>query len=185
MHWLDIVLGAVLIIAILNGIRHGFARTAIGFATFIVALFCGLWFYGVAGERLQDYLGSAQVSNLLGFLLIFCAVVALGAVAQFFVDRAVKAAQLSWLNRILGGVFGAVQGVLIAAVLVLGAMAFPAKEPPKAVTESRLAPYVIDTARVMVALAPREVKDAFHNSYERIEKIWAEGVRHRLPQESN
>lgn len=184
MHWLDIVLAAVLIVAFVNGVRHGFARTAIGFAAFIVALFSGLWFYGVVGERLQDYLGSAQVSNLLGFLLIFIGVEVLGAVAGFFVDRAIKAAQLSWLNRLLGGLFGLVQGVLIAAVLVLGAMAFPAKEPPKAVTQSRLAPYVIDTARVMVALAPREVNDAFSNSYERIQKIWAEGVRH-IPEQSN
>jgi membrane protein required for colicin V production len=184
MHWLDIILGLVLVASAINGVRNGFARTAIGFATVIVALFCGLWFYGVAGERLQDYLGSAQVSNLLGFLLIFGAVCVLGSIAGFFLDKAIKAAQLSWLNRVLGGLFGLVQGVLVAAVLVLGAMAFPAKEPPKAVTESRLAPYVIDTARVMVAVAPREVKDAFYNSYERVKKIWAEGIR-RIPEQSN
>ena len=188
MNWLDFILAAVLVISIVNGLKEGFARTAIGFGAFILALFCGLWFYGLAGARLEEYLGSTQAANLIGFLVIFIGILILGALAGHLLDRVLKAAQLSWLNRLLGGLFGFVRGALVAAVIVLGAMAFPAKEPPRAVTNSRLSPYVIDTARVMVALAPREVKDAFANSYERIQKIWSDtlqkGIR-RIPEQNN
>ena len=48
MNWLDFILAAVLVISIVNGLKEGFARTAIGFGAFILALFCGLWFYGLA-----------------------------------------------------------------------------------------------------------------------------------------
>jgi hypothetical protein len=56
-------------------------------------------------------------------------------------------------------------------------MAFSEKPPPSAVAHSRLAPYVVDTARVMAAVAPYDVKEGFRQSYEKVKEVWAETLK--------
>ncbi len=177
MNWLDIVLGIILLASIFSGAKDGFARTVLGTVATIVGLFLGLWCYGVVGNWLAGFLRSQEIANLLGFFVIFISVVIAGALLGALIDRLLKAAQLSWLNRLLGGAFGAVRGALIGAIVVLGIMTFSPKGPPSSVANSYLAPYTVGTARVLIAAAPRELKDAFQNSYERVKKIWSETLR--------
>ncbi len=48
----------------------------------------------------------------------------------------------------------------------MGVMAFSQNgKPPRAVVNSRLAPYVLQGARVFVGMAPHELKEGFHKTY--------------------
>jgi membrane protein required for colicin V production len=177
-NWLDILLLIVMIVCIVEGLKQGLVKTAIGLAAVVLGFFCALWFYASAGSLLSPYFTSQQIANLLGFLLVFLGVIAIGALLIWIIERFLKILHLTWLNRLLGGAFGFVRGLLTGAILVLAAMAFAPKPGPLSVANSRLAPYVIDTARVLVAAAPREVKDAYQNSYDRIKQVWADTLKH-------
>jgi len=96
--------------------------------------------------------------------------------------KLLKWAGLGWLDRVLGGAFGLLRGVLIGIGLVLALLAFAAKPPPPSVVESRLAPYMIDAARVLAVIAPRELRDGFEASYERAKKIWSDAVQKGIPE---
>lgn len=184
MNWLDIVLGILILISVVSGIRRGLARAAIGFCAVIFGLFCALWFYGMLGAHLR-FAGSRNIANLIAFFVIFLGVVLTGSLIGFLIDRLLKLVRLSWLNRLLGGAFGLIRGALVGAIVVLALMAFWPGPAPRPVTQSRLAPYVIDTARVLAAAAPYEVKTAFRNSYARVKQIWAEALKRgarRLPE---
>jgi membrane protein required for colicin V production len=171
-NWLDIILGLILLLSVIGGLRKGIARTGIGFAAVIVGLFCGFWFYGLAGGFLGSFVSSRPLANLLGFLAVFALVLLLGGLVTALIERMLKFVHLSWLNRLAGAAFGAVRGVLTCAVLVLVLMVFSSKPPPHAVAHSRIAPYVMGAARVMAYAAPREVRDAFENSYAKIRRTW-------------
>jgi hypothetical protein len=56
-------------------------------------------------------------------------------------------------------------------------MAFAPKPPPRAVVNSRLAPYVIDAAHVCAALAPYEVKEAVRENYIKVREAWENAIR--------
>jgi membrane protein required for colicin V production len=89
-----------------------------------------------------------------------------------------KAAGLSFVDRLLGAGFGVVRGLLIAIALVLALLAFtPGKSPPSAVVHSKVAPYVIDAARVAAAVAPHELKDGFRKSYAQVKTIWGNALK--------
>ncbi len=187
MNWLDFVLLFLVAGSIIASFRQGFSRELIGLVTMIVALFCGLWFYGSTGTFLLPYFSSKGLANFCGFVLVFVGVLIAGAIVGHLFSRLVKAAGLSMFDRILGAGFGAVRGLLLAVVVILAIVAFapgPVDAPPRAVVHSRFAPYVIDTAHLFASMAPRELKDSFRKHYDQVKRIWDEalqkGIR-RLP----
>ncbi len=176
MNWLDIALVAILGLSVVGGFVKGSARLVVGTAAAILGLLCGLWFGGTAGVFLVPYVSHQGIANFLGFLLVLFGVLILGALLGKLLSVMLKWVGLSWLDRLLGAVFGLLRGLVFAIALVLALMAFSRQPPPSSVVQSRLAPYVIDAARLCAQLAPRQVKDAVRDSYEKIRKTWAEAA---------
>jgi membrane protein required for colicin V production len=131
------------------------------------------------------------VANFLGFVAIFFGVLLVGGLLGWTLSRIVKSAGLSWPDRMLGAAFGFVRGVLFSIALVMILMAFTpgstSGAAPASVVRSRLAPYVVDAARVVSAMAPYELKEGFRRSYAKVKDIWKRtldrGVRELPAQE--
>lgn len=185
MNWLDIVLLLILGISVVSGFAKGFAKLVIGFLATVAGFLCGLWFYGSVAGLLLPYVSHKGIANFIGFLLIFLGVVLLGALVGKLLGLLLKWAGLSWLNRLMGGVFGLLRGLVFAIALVLALLAFSPKPPPRSVVESRIAPYVIDAAHICANLAPREVRDGVVQSYEKVKEAWAEMIRKAHPGTGN
>jgi membrane protein required for colicin V production len=175
-NWLDILLAILIVGFFVGGFFKGFARMSVGIVSTLAAILCGLWLYGSVGAFFVPHVSSRVVANFIGFVLVFCAVLALGALLGRLLAWLFKWVGLSWLDRLLGGAFGALRGLVLAVVLVMVLMAFSSSPPPRSVVRSRIAPYVIEASRVMISLAPRELKDGFHRSYEKVKKTWAEAI---------
>jgi membrane protein required for colicin V production len=144
----------------------------------VAALVLAIWFYGTAGSFLLPYVSSPGIANFCGFLIVFCGVLILGAFLGRVLGRLMRVAGLSWVDRLLGAGFGLVRGLLVSIAVVLALLAFtPGKSPPNAVVHSRVAPYVIDAARVCATVAPHELKDGFHKSYEQVKTIWGNALK--------
>jgi membrane protein required for colicin V production len=171
-NWLDYLLLAIVAISAAMGLHRGVIRMGFSLIATIAALEAGLWFYGAAAAPLQEYVSHRMVANLIGFLLVFLAAQAGGALLGYLLAKFFKAAGLSWLDRLLGGGLGLVRGAVVAAVLVMTIMAFSHKPPPKAIVDSHVAPYVVEASSAIVAMAPREVKDGFHQSYREAKRLW-------------
>lgn len=178
MNWLDIVFVIVLVGSVLDGLKQGLARTSIGLVAFFVGLFGGLWYY----DRVAAHLSfSRPVANVVGFFVIFVGVMVLGGILGALIARLLKVVRLSWLDRLMGGAFGIVRAALTCAVIVAVIMAFSAKQPPPSVADSHIAPYAIGTARIIVYAAPQEFSEAFHQSYDKVRKLW-DDVTNKKPQ---
>jgi membrane protein required for colicin V production len=162
----------VILVSVLTGLAAGFARVGVGFIAMIVGLFCGFWFYGVAGAYVLDYVSSRSIANLIGFFVIFFAVLILGAIVGTILAKFFKWVGLSWLDRLLGGAFGLVRGFVIGAGMVTVLLAFAPTPPPRSVVDSKLLPYVINVSELFAALTPREVKGAFYATKEKVKGAW-------------
>ena len=187
MNWLDWVLLLLLAFSIILSFRKGFSRELIELISVIVALFCGLWFYGSAGAFLEPYVSSKGIAHFCGFLIVFIGVLIAGGLMGMLFSRLVKAAGLTFFDRVLGAGFGAVRGLLMSVALIVAIVAFTPStgdSAPSSVVHSRLAPYVIDTAHLFASIAPRELKDSFRKHYGQVKSIWQDTIKngvHRLP----
>ena len=181
MIWLDVLLIVILIASVISSYSKGFAREVIGLVAAITALVCGVWFYSMAGEVVRPWVGSREVANLCGFLMVFVAVIVLGWVVTSVIGMMVKAVGLSWLDRMMGAGFGVVRGVIVSVALITAIVAFApgsdAKSPPQAVVDSKIAPYIIDTAHELTKAAPKELRDEFSRRYEQVKRIWHDAVK--------
>jgi len=178
MNWLDIVLAILLLWSVVTAFLKGMSREVVGLITVIAALLLGAWFYGMVGFHLQPYVKSRPAANLLGFFIVFCAVWLVGGGIGYLMKRMMKKVGLGFFDRMMGAAFGLARGMLLAIALVMAMMAFtPGGHAPKAVLHSRLAPYVIDAARVSAAMAPYELKEGFRSSYREIKYTWNETLR--------
>jgi membrane protein required for colicin V production len=178
MNWLDIVLLIVLLGSIVTSFSTGLTREVVGLVSLIAALVLAIWFYGTAGSVLLPYVSSPGIAHFCGFLIVFCGVLILGSLVGYVLGRLMKVAGLSFVDRLLGAGFGIVRGLLISVALVLALLAFtPGKSPPSAVVDSRVAPYVVDAARVFAAMAPHELKEGFRNGYGQVKSIWGNALK--------
>lgn len=180
MNWLDVMLLLILIWSIVRSFWRGLTREVVGLASVVAAIVMGAWFYAAAGSWLSSFVSSRNVANFCGFLIVFFAVLMLGGLVGLTLNRLVKSSGLSAFDRLLGAGFGAARGVLLGAALVMAILAFApgakADVPPAAVVDSRVAPYVIDAARVFAAAAPKELKDGFRKGYAQVKSAWANAM---------
>jgi membrane protein required for colicin V production len=172
MNWIDLVLIMVLGLSVLTGLAAGFARVGIGFIAAILGIFIGFWSYGVVGAYVLDYVSSRQMANLIGFFVIFFGVVILGAIVGHILAKFFKWAGLSWFDRLLGGAFGVVRGFVICAAMATVLLAFAPSPLPRSVLESKSLPYVVDVAGVLAAMTPHDIKDAFRDAKDKVQKDW-------------
>jgi membrane protein required for colicin V production len=181
MNWLDIILLLIVAVSVMTSFRKGLSREIIGLASVILGLLLGIWFYGTASVWVQPYVSSPLAAKLAGFFLVFTLVFLAGVVVRVIVGKFLRVTRLSIVDHLMGAAFGAARGLLIAVALLTGVMAF-AKDgkPPSFVTESRLAPYVSQGARLFAALAPHELKEGFRRTYAEAKSAWDSAVEHRI-----
>jgi membrane protein required for colicin V production len=124
------------------------------------------------------------VAHFLGFVLVFIGVLLAGAIVSSVVGRFLKVTGLSFFDHLLGAVFGLARGVLIAVALVTGLMAFtPSGGPPSSVVHSRVAPYVVDGARMVSKMAPHELREGFQKTYGEVKSAWGAALD-KVPQKA-
>jgi len=115
---------------------------------------------------------STAAANFVGFFVVFFGVLFVGAVVSYVLGKFLRVTGLRFIDHLLGAGFGAVRGVLIAVALIMGIMAFSPNNRPESVVQSRTAPYVVDAARAVAAVAPHDLKESFRKTYAEVKTIW-------------
>jgi len=180
-NWLDLALAIIMIVSIISGIKLGFTKTAISLFASILGLVFGLHYYRAVAVSLRPHITKPWVADLIGFLIIFLGIVVLGEVVIGILARFIRTVHLVWLDRTLGGAFGVVRGLLFCSIVIWGLMAFLPVEPKLFISQSRLAPCVMDAARRVADASPDEVKRTFRQSYRELNRILPEKVKERFP----
>jgi membrane protein required for colicin V production len=177
MNWLDFVLVLILAASAVAGFRRGLSRQIIGLVSGVLALVLGIWLYGTVGFYLLPYASSRTMANAGGFAVVFCTVLLLGAMVSFVVGRFLNVTGLSIVDHLLGAGFGLLRGLVFAVAIIMGVMAFSRGDnPPDAIVGSRMAPYVVDAARVVAAMAPHELREGFRRTYAQVKAAWSDAL---------
>ena len=178
---LDWVILAIVFISVLGSLLKGFAREAISLGSVVVGIVLASWLYPMTTSFFLQFVTGQDLAAILGFVTIFSGCLIAGSLVSFFVHKFVRVAHLQWFDRLLGAAFGLIRGWMIAAVLVLLLTAFPVKLA--SIREARLAPFFLVSARVLILVTPRSLKEKFMEGYGEVERLWREQSEPTTPSE--
>lgn len=118
MNWADYVIIAVLALSVLIGLWRGLIAEVLALAVWVAAF----WVAWLLGPRLaaafEPVIDVPSVRVILGYVVCFVAVLLLGMLLKFVIDRLVEGTGLSGSDRLLGMLFGLVRGAFLVALLV-------------------------------------------------------------------
>ncbi len=117
MNWLDIVIVIIVLVPAFSGFRKGFMRKILGIAGIALGFILAVKFYETIAGFISPVIkeGPALV-NVISFLLIVAVVYGLSIwLARFMSDISPGT---DFLNKLLGTVFGIIQGAIISSVLL-------------------------------------------------------------------
>lgn len=155
----DWIICAVVLLNVVTAAMQGFFAEALTLAGLVVGYIAAAWQYRGVALWLETFLKNAWLAEILGFLIVFFAVVLLFGIAARVARWVMKKAGLSGLDRFLGALLGLVKGGLMVAVILVGMTAF---EPAsKLLQNSQLAPYFLVVGNAARWLAPTELRVRF------------------------
>ncbi len=169
MNGLDIVISACVAICALYGLWKGFVRIAVGIAGLGISLAFALRLMGFGPEWFGQVFASDQLSRIVAFLLVFALGLLATAAMAWVAHKLVKSAQISWLDRLIGGGVGAVGGALVICGVLVGVTAVL---PPgaKVLETSLLIPYVIVVSDAAAVILPPEMAALYRERRQALEK---------------
>lgn len=157
---LDWIICALILFSVITAAIQGFFSEALTTAGLIVGYIVAAWQYRRLAEWFETFLKNPWLAEILGFLIIFFAILLLFGIAARIARWIMKEAGLSGFDRFLGALLGLLRGGLMVAVILMGMTAF---EPAsKLLHESELAPYFLVVGRAAIWLAPSELRARFY-----------------------
>ena len=156
MNLADIILGILLILLVLNGIRKGFIACLIHLLGLIAAFFL-ISNVGFILKRslIIRFNLDATLAHIFSYLIIFILIIILVRIVIILLQKVINILNLNFINRFLGAIFGLISGAMIIAILLVFIDVTPMKGFVQKNTEnSRIVSYVRLMTKELLNLFP-------------------------------
>ena len=156
MTLLDWTMLAVIALSVALAAAQGFFFEVFSLSGTILGYLLAMWEYPRVAGWFLPYVKAQQYANIAGFLTIFFSIIILAGMIARIARWAAKEIGLRWVDRLLGGAFGLVRGIVIVTVAVMAFAAFSPNSPVLA--RSQLSGYFLLAARTGTWVAPSELR---------------------------
>jgi len=121
MNVIDIILGVLILFGLIRGLSKGLFVEIASLAALIAGIYGAIHFSDFAAEFLENRVSwDEKYINIVAFAITFTVIVVVIAMAGRALTKLADFAALGILNKLLGGVFGALKiGLIISVVLIL------------------------------------------------------------------
>ncbi len=120
MNLIDIVLGALLIIAFYVGYKKGLFVALAGLIGIVAGVYGAIYFSDFAAGYISQWFDwSEQTVNLAAFAITFLGIVFLISAAGKFLTKIADFAMLGIVNKLLGGLFNTVKYAFMLSVVFM------------------------------------------------------------------
>ncbi|MGX9607671.1 CvpA family protein [Acinetobacter indicus] len=120
MNAIDIFILIILLIGGLNGLRQGFIKAFANLVGWIFALIVAAKYASVLAPSMTALSADPVVQKIAAFAFIVLVIVVLTWMVSALLNRILKSLKLGPLNRLVGGAFGTLKGLLIVLIAIQG-----------------------------------------------------------------
>jgi membrane protein required for colicin V production len=161
-----VIVGAIVLSAAIAA-SQGFFYEVFRLAGVVFGYLVAVWEYPWLARWYAQFVKTDWAANIAAFFTIFVAIVLLAGIVGRLARWSVREVGLRWFDRILGGAFGVLRGVLLVTVVLVGASAWT----PNAswLARSQFAPYLLILGRAAVWVAPGEIRRQFRDGLKQLQ----------------
>ncbi|MCQ2323161.1 MAG: CvpA family protein [Bacteroidales bacterium] len=120
MNYLDIIIGIILLLFALAGLKNGIIREAFALVAFIGGVYGAARLSDYAGEKLSTIINvSHEWMSIISFIIVFIILALAINLIGKGVSKLVESLHLGFFDKIGGFVFGVAKGLLIVSVIII------------------------------------------------------------------
>ena len=120
MNILDLIIGIILILFAITGLRKGLIIEAFYLASFIVGIYGAMYFSDIVADWMGGFVKSGkEYLAVIAFIVTFVIFVVLIRFLGRLVSRLVDAISLGFFDKLGGFFFGIIKGALITSIIIM------------------------------------------------------------------
>lgn len=152
MNGLDIAILVVLAGFLIKGALRGLLKEVCSLVGLFLGAFLAFRYHGPLAEVLLEQVDiTSEIAVAIAFTMLFLATIIFFMALGYLLSRAVKLIFLGGFNRLIGGLFGICQGVLLLAVVLFALSLRPLPWGlDKVMKEAHLAPPFINLGNAVL-----------------------------------
>ena len=157
---LDVFVIIVMTITIVRGLFVGLVRSISGLVGLVGGFWVAINFHRIISHRLHYFIKDDMLAFALGFFLIFFCIYFFCVITGYLLRAFLKAVNLGLVDRGLGGLLGAVKGLLVVTIACfLLTIMLPSRN--SLLTNSYFYPKLTILFRTVTMMVPSEIKADF------------------------
>lgn len=158
MNFLDIVLICIVGIFLIRGFFRGLVQEVISLGAILLAIFLASNYQHLLIPHLEMYIKSEITVGALAYVVIFFGTILVCWLIAKLIRSVLSLSLLGWVDRAAGTIFGAIEGVLIALILLMFLQSFAPES--NWLAESYIAPRSQHMVELVAEYAPKSMRDA-------------------------
>ncbi len=126
MNYIDIIFLITILFFTITGLRKGLIKSIGGIIAIIIGFYGASIFYISFSLWLQGVSGifSNTIANIISFIVVFIIINRLVMFLVYLLDKVFSVPIVGIFNKLLGGIFGFLAGLLIVGIIVLAISSF-------------------------------------------------------------
>ena len=171
MNLFDILVSIIFGFCLIRGIFRGLVKELSSIIGVMAGYFAAYSYYPYLSKFLSQWISVVAYSKIIGFLVIFIGVFLIISILGVIIKYLMSIAFLGWADRVSGGIFGLIKGLLIVSILFIVFTTF-LSENASIVKDSFLAPHLSHISTQMAKIMKKDMKQEFTKKVEGLNKAW-------------
>ncbi len=155
---LDIVVIVVVLISAILAMVRGFVREVLSIASWVIAAAAAYFIYPTLLPLVTPYIENEQVAIIASAAVIFFIALVIASYITMKIADLVIDSRAGAVDRLLGFVFGAARGLLLAVIAFMGFMLLVSNRP-EWITNAQTRPLLTSVSSVIASVLPDEFEE--------------------------
>lgn len=160
---IDLIFLILIILMLIHGYAKGFVEELFSWATFVLAMLAAVFFYapGAVIIRKRVMEDVKYVPEILAFIAVFFIVMIFLKMLERVLKDIIMGAHLGGINKVIGAVFGLVEGFALTAIILFILTIQPVFDASKIIGDSIFAQILLPIIKAPLSKG-REIITAVH-----------------------
>ncbi|MCK5541854.1 MAG: CvpA family protein [Desulfobacterales bacterium] len=171
MNFFDIAIIIIISFCLIRGVFRGILGELANIIGVVAGFYGAYNYYRQFTPFLEKWITSQALISVIVFFVLFSLIFAFIIIIAIGLEKLLKVAFLGWIDKTFGAAFGALKGILIAAVIYI-VLTNVVPQNNALISQSTLAPYVARVSSVLTLFISKNMTRGVMEKFENMGKIW-------------